>query len=263
MIKNIVITGSSRGIGYEMALKFLESGCNVTLSGRKETLPVDKSDILEKYKNKYIYVQCDVLVKANLEKLWDVSAARWGEIDVWINNAGRNAPNSFIWETDESHTADIIRTNITGMILGSQVAAKRMIDQDKGYIYSMEGLGSNNMIQKKTVLYGTTKCALTYFMKGLAKELEDSPVNAGRLSPGMMLTDFITKNSDGSPSEVVTNEQFRKVFNILADKPDRVAVFLVRKILTNKKNGVHIMWLTNTKAAWRFMTAPLRKRKLI
>ena len=246
-----------------MALKFLEADCNVTLSGRKEEMPEDKSDKLAKFEDKLIYIKCNVQDLDDLQNLWDRSVEKWGCVDVWINNAGRNSPDSYIWETDEKSTADIIRTNITGMILGSQVAAKNMLARDTGFIYSMEGLGSNNMIQEKTVLYGTTKCALTYFMKGLAKELEKSGVKAGRLSPGMMLTDFITKTPEGEPSEVVTNEKFKKVFNILADRPETVAAYLVPKILSNNKNNAHIMWLTNRKAAFRFMTAPFRKRKLI
>jgi short-subunit dehydrogenase len=149
------------------------------------------------------------------------------------------------------------------MIYGSQIAATGMLKQGHGAIYSMEGLGSNNMIQIKTILYGTTKHALTYFMKGLAKELKGTNVTAGRLSPGMVLTDFITKTPDGEPSEVVADEQFRKTFNILADKPDTVAKYFVPRILGNTKNDAQIAWLTNRKAAWRFMTAGFRKDRLI
>ena len=138
-----------------------------------------------------------------------------------------------------------------------------MLKQGYGAIYSMEGLGSNNMIQVKTILYGTTKCALTYFMKGLARELKGTGIIAGRLSPGMMLTDLITKTPDGEQSEVIADEKFKKVFNILADKPETVAKFFVPKILSNTKNGAQIAWLTNRKAAWRFMTAGFRKGRLI
>lgn len=127
----------------------------------------------------------------------------------------------------------------------------------------MEGLGSNNMIQLKTILYGTTKHALTYFMKGLAKELQGTGVLVGRLSPGMMLTDFITKTPDGDQSEAISGEKFKKVFNIMADKPETVAKFFIPKILNNTKNDAQISWLTNRKMAWRFLTASFRKDKLI
>jgi short-subunit dehydrogenase len=263
MSKNVVITGSTRGIGFEMARQFLKNNCNVTLSGRGAELSKETIDELKDFSKRYIYVSCNVQSKEDLQRLWDISAKNWGKIDIWINNAGQNTPHIYSWETKEAVTRQIIETNITGMVMGSQVAVKGMLGQKAGAVYSMEGLGSNNMIQEKTIHYGMTKRALTYYMKGLAKELEGSGVIAGRLSPGMMLTDFITKNPDGKPSEVTTNESFRKVFNILADKPGTVAEFLVPRMLSNKKNDAHIVWLTNGKAAVRFMTAPFKKRKLI
>ncbi len=262
-MKNVVITGSTRGIGLCMAREFLRAGCNVTLSGRGETLAETTQAELMPFRGKYIYVPCNVQKKSDLQNLWDASVERWGCVDIWINNAGQNTPHVFSWETGESYTENVIRTNIIGVIYGSQVAAAGMIKQGHGAIYSMEGLGSNNMIQPKTILYGTTKRALTYFMRGLARELEGTGVIAGRLSPGMMLTDFITKTPDGDPSDVISDEKFRKLFNILADKPETVAKFFVPRILSNTKNDVLIAWLTNRKAAWRFMTAPLRKDRLI
>lgn len=98
------------------------------------------------------------------------------------------------------------------------------------------------MIIEQTIIYGTSKESLTYFIKGMAKELKDSPVKIGRLSPGMMLTDFITKSPTGESPSVTQDHEFRKVFNALADKPETVAKFLVpswkimiNDILLNKK----------------------------
>ncbi len=262
-MKNVVITGSTRGIGFSMATEFLRAGCNVTMSGRGEALPEVTGASLSLFKGKYIYVPCNVQKKASLQSLWDASMEKWGRIDIWINNAGQNTPHMFSWETGETYTENAIKTNITGMIYGSQIAAVGMIKQGHGAIYSMEGLGSNNMIQLKTILYGTTKHALTYFMKGLAKELEGTGIIAGRLSPGMMLTDFITKTPDGEQSEVIVDEKFRKIFNILADKPETVAKFFIPRILSNAKNDAQIAFLTNRKATWRFITAVFRKNRLI
>jgi short-subunit dehydrogenase len=262
-MKTIVITGSTRGIGLAMAKTFLATGCQVTLSGRGESLGAGVQNELNAYEDKYIYIPCDVQCKSDLLRLWNKSKDTWGQIDIWINNAGQNAPNAFVYETDESYVNKIIATNITGMVYGSQIAAKEMLLQKHGAIYSMEGLGSNNMIQKKTILYGMTKHALTYFMKGLAKELDGTSVIAGRLSPGMMLTDFITKTPDGKTAAIEQDERFQRLFNILADKPETVAAFFVPRILANKRNNVQISWLTNRKAAYRFLMAPIVKRKLL
>jgi short-subunit dehydrogenase len=262
-MKNVVITGSTRGIGFSMASEFLQAGCKVTLSGRGEALAEAVLKELSPFEGKYIYIQCNVQEKASLQNLWDASLKQWGGVDIWINNAGQNAPHMFSWETGESYTENVIKINIIGMIYGSQIAAAEMVKQGHGAIYSMEGLGSNDMIQLKTILYGTTKHALTYFMKGLANELDGTGVIAARLSPGMMLTDFITKAPDGKDSEVVSDKKFKKIFNTLADKPETVAEFFIPKMLSNTKNNAQIIWLTNRKSAWRFITAGFRKERLI
>ncbi|ODU55351.1 MAG: alcohol dehydrogenase [Clostridium sp. SCN 57-10] len=262
-MKHVVITGSTRGVGLFMAKEFLAAGCSVTLSGRGKELPEAARNELKPYEQNYIYIPCDVQQKASLQNLWDTSCKRWGSVDVWINNAGQNVPHENVWETGEAYTENVIHTNLTGMIFGSQIAAEGMLKQGSGAIYSMEGLGSDGMIQRKTILYGTTKRALRYFMQALAKELEGTCVIAGRLSPGMMLTDFITKTPDGERSEVIADAKFVKLFNALADRPETVARFLVPRMLSNTKNNVLIAWLTNRKAAWRFATAGMRKEKLI
>lgn len=262
-MKSVVITGSTRGLGLAMAREFLRAGCNVTLSGRGESLPEAVRAELSCFKRNYVYIQCNVQEKASLQDLWDLSLKQWGGVDIWINNAGQNTPHMFSWETGETFTENVINTNILGMIYGSQIAAAEMLKQGHGAIYSMEGLGSNNMIQRKTILYGTTKHALTYFMKGLANELDGTGVIAARLSPGMMLTDFITKAPDGEDSGVVSDKKFKKVFNTLADKPETVAEFFIPKMLSNTKNNAQIIWLTNRKSAWRFITAGFRRERLI
>jgi len=154
-MKNVVITGSTRGIGLAMAVEFLKSGCRVTLSGRGKSLHPHSAEALHPFGGSYQYVPCNVQDKRDLAALWDAAVRRFGAVDIWINNAGQNAPHDWIWDTGDQYVRAVIDTNITGMILGSQVAVKGMLDQGHGAIYSMEGLGSNDMIQQKTILYGT------------------------------------------------------------------------------------------------------------
>jgi NADP-dependent 3-hydroxy acid dehydrogenase YdfG len=262
-MKNVVITGSTRGVGLCMAKEFLKSGCNVTVSGRSEkSFEIAKQELAE-FSDKVLYVPCNVRRKEELENLWQESARKWGQVDYWINNAGQNAPHEFAYDTEQSYVDAVIDTNIRGLIYGSQVAVRNMLLQASGQLWNMEGLGSNDMIQVKTILYGTSKRALTYFTRGLAKELVGKPVLVGRLSPGMMLTDFITKTPDGEKSPVIEDQRFKKIFNILADKPETVAAFFVPRMLENKKNDAHIVWLTKIKALLRFTTSSFNKRELL
>ena len=263
IMKHVIITGSTRGIGLAMAKEFLTRGHRVTISGRHTDLPQQTENHLSDYRGSYTYFPCDVKNKASIEELWNFSVHQWGIVDIWINNAGVNSPHDAVYNIEKKFTDNVINTNILGMIYGSQVAAKGMLSQGSGAIYNMEGLGSNNMIQRNTVLYGTTKCALTYFTRGLAKELKGTPVIAGRLSPGMMLTDFITKTPDGRKAAIEDDSSFQKVFNVLADKPETVAPFLVEKMLNNTRNDAQFVWLTNSKAGIRFISSIFKPRKII
>jgi NADP-dependent 3-hydroxy acid dehydrogenase YdfG len=262
-MKNVVITGSTRGLGLAMAKEFLKAGCKVTISGSRPDSFNRAQEKLKGYENQFVYIPCNVRNISDIRNLWTKSAEKWGKIDIWINNAGQNCPHEFAWATEEQYIDAVVDTNIKGVMYGSKVAVENMIKQGHGQVWNMEGLGSNNMIIEKTILYGTTKHALTYFTKGLAKELKNSYVKIGRLSPGMMLTEFITKSPKGEESSVIRDSSFTKVFNLLADRPETVAEFFIPKILENTKQNAHIQWLTNIKSCKRFMAAPFRKRELL
>lgn len=77
-------------------------------------------------------------------------------------------------------------------------------------------------IQEKEVRYKIYTEPLLLIVKN---KINIQGLLAGRFSPGMMLTDFITKTPDGEQSEIIADEKFRKIFNILADKPDTIAKF--------------------------------------
>ena len=147
-------------------------------------------------------------------------------------------------------------------MLGSSIAVKLMEKQPSGgWVYNLEGLGSNDVIIPGLSMYGTSKRAVTYFTKALAKELEErkNNVKAGLLSPGVMITDLTVK-ALGGEERIELPDKTKKFYNIMGDYPDKVAGYLVKEILANTRNGAHIQWLTGPKIAWRFMTAGIRKQ---
>jgi hypothetical protein len=79
----------------------------------------------------------------------------------------------------------------------------------------------------------------------------------------MMLTDFITKSPDASVPAIESQKSFRKIFNLLADRPETVAKFFIPKMLENTRNNVQFEWLTTGKATARFMFGPFTKRKIL
>ena len=136
-----------------------------------------------------------------------------------------------------------------------------MIKQASGQIYNVEGYGSNDAVSLGLSLDGTSKRAVTYFTEALAKECEVMKTNVliGKITPGIMITDFIT-TSLGNGEKIELDEKTKKVYNILGDYPETIACFMVDKIINNKKNGVKFTWLTNFRATIRFMTSAFNKR---
>jgi NAD(P)-dependent dehydrogenase (short-subunit alcohol dehydrogenase family) len=99
-MKSVVITGSTRGIGFGLADAFLALDCNVTISGRSEQGTKQAVDALSnRYRYQKIYgYPCDTTQYDQVEHLWQEAQAQFGKVDIWINNAGvAHAPQKS-WE---------------------------------------------------------------------------------------------------------------------------------------------------------------------
>ena len=262
-MKTVVITGSARGLGFEMAKVFRNNEFNVVISDLKqESLDLAKKELEEiKAEGTVKTCICDVTKSDNIQNLIDFTKKEFKEIDIWINNAGVNQPEEPIWDLTEKEIDLVLNVDLKGAIMGSKLVMKEMINSKKGAIYNVEGYGSNDAKMLGLSIYGTSKRAITYFTEALAKESaeKETGIIVGRLSPGIMITDFIV-NALGDKEKINLSEKTKKVYNILGDYPDVVAKFLVENMIKNTKNDAHIEWLTSGKAAWRFMTAGFNKR---
>jgi NAD(P)-dependent dehydrogenase (short-subunit alcohol dehydrogenase family) len=253
-VKHVVITGSTRGIGFGLALEFLKAGCKVTINGKSQESIDHALNRLKGKDSSLVHgYAASVEERKNLENLWNFAEQQFGKIDIWINNAGIDQSRKYIWEMDDQEYEQVIRTNLLGAIHGSHVAFNHMLQQGEGQIFNMEGFGSNGMMREKMTLYGTSKSAISYFTRSLAIEAKLTPVKVGTLSPGMVATDFLRKSLD---------EHNRKIYNILGDKVEPVTKFLAAKVLENQVNDARIQWLTNPKVTWRFISSIWRKRDI-
>ena len=219
-MKTVVITGSTRGLGFEMAKLFRAAGWNLVVNGVNEARLNAAVETLRAIEGAGEVDGCrgSVASTEELQALVDFAAQRFGAIDIWINNAGVNQPMKAIWELSEQEIDAILDIDLRGAVMGSRLAALQMEKQPQGgFIYNLEGYGSNDA------------------------------------------TDFTVKALGGAES-IALPEKTKKVYNILGDYPDVVAAHLVKGMLENTKNNAHIEWLTSGKAAWRFMTAAFNKR---
>ena len=258
-MKVVVITGSTRGIGHGMADAFLARGCGVTISGRTATAVEEAVSALATRHDagRILGQACDVREFDQVQALWDAAAEHYGRVDIWINNACVAQGQSDFWNHTPSKIRSVVETNMTGAMYGAKVALKGMLDQGFGSFYNMEGLGSDGRQIEGLGLYGTTKRGLAYLTDALIEDTKGTGLVVGALRPGMVATDLLTGQYEGHPEEW---ERARRVFDLLADRVETVAPWMVDKVLANTRTGVRFKWLTPWRLAGRFLSAPFRKR---
>lgn len=201
----------------------------------------------------------DVTNPEDHQKLWETAVSQFGKVDVWINNAGIGHPMMMVWDIPPEKVDKVVDVDLKGLIFGSQIAIRGMMAQGFGHLYNMEGFGSNGRTRPGISIYGTTKAGVRFLTESLTAETKETPVKVSALSPGIVITEFITDQYKDDPQGL---EDAKNVFNILGDKVETVTPWLVDKVLTNDKSGERFEWLTPFKVTKRFATARFNKRDL-
>ncbi len=262
-MKTVVITGSARGFGFEMAKCFREKNYNVVICDLNKEALENASKELAKInsKGKVLDYILDIIDYGNTKDMIDDVVSKIKTIDIWINNAGVNQSERAIWELDEKEINRLIDVDLKGTILCSNLILKHFEKNNNGAIYNVEGYGSNDAKMLGLSIYGTAKRAITYFTEALAKEVETRKLNVkvGKITPGIMITNFIN-TSLGDGEKITLSEKTKNVYNILGDRPETIARFMVDKIDKNNKNNVKFTFLTNARASGRFIKALFGKK---
>jgi NAD(P)-dependent dehydrogenase (short-subunit alcohol dehydrogenase family) len=261
MSKVIVITGSTKGIGLGLADSFLQAGCRVVISGRNpQGLEQAALQLSSRYGEASLAgFLCDVTRPEEIAQLWDSAVARFGRVDIWINNAGSAHPQQNLWEIPAETIRATFDSNVFGLLNACRVVIPRLKAQGGGQILNFEGFGSNGRSRPGLGGYGATKAAVAFINKTLALELEGSPVQVGSIQPGMVMTGLVLDQFREDPAGL---EKFKPIFNIIASSVEEVAPVLARKILASNRNGAHIRFLEPWQLSLRFLMAPFQKRDL-
>jgi NAD(P)-dependent dehydrogenase (short-subunit alcohol dehydrogenase family) len=265
--KTVVITGSTRGIGFGLAKQFVVRGHSVVVSGRNQATAEKAAAALQAVATggaRAVGIACDITDSAQAEALWAGAAKALGRVDIWINNAGAINTMRPIGELDPADIQAVPRTNLIGTAYCCRAALRGMSAQEprdgiKGALYNFEGFGSDGAKSEGMSIYGASKFGLTYFTKTLIKEMKGTGVLVGYLSPGMVTTEMLLKaKHDVSPERWA---RMKRLYRILANDVDTVTAWLVERTLANTTHGAHIAWLTRGKAVLRFFKALVVKPK--
>ncbi|MBK7864076.1 MAG: SDR family oxidoreductase [Archangiaceae bacterium] len=235
----VVVTGSTRGVGFGLVSAFLERGCNVVVHGRSKA-----ADAAAKlgFPERVLAFDGDVTDAGSVRALWDTAEQRFGRVDVWVNNAGSGGALVPVAQLPLETCSSVVATNLTGCVLGTRVALEGMLRLGGGQIFNMEGFGSNPHIKRTGMaVYGATKCAVRYFTQSVSREVKGSTVKVGTLSPGIVVTQMLVGQFDGAPA--AQWERSRRFYNKVADTVETVAPYLAERVLANEKNGAAIAWI--------------------
>lgn len=228
----IVITGSASGIGYGLAEAFVARGCRLMLSD----LPGNKLDAAAAAlgaPERVASQPCDVRQREQLQQLWDAAVARFGRVDIWLNNAGVGPPVVRLDSVPPDWIDRALDVNLKGLMHGTQVALAGMLQQGGGAIYNTVGFGYDGRKQENLTVYGTSKAAARYFSESTAKELGDCPVRVSWLNPGFVLTPMTIEENRRIRERIgdARWQKIRWVMNAIADTPEAATPWLVERIL--------------------------------
>jgi NAD(P)-dependent dehydrogenase (short-subunit alcohol dehydrogenase family) len=254
------VTGGTRGLGFGLVRAFLALGCHVTFCGREQGSVDEALARLRAELGAAAPVDgltCDVSASDQVGALWAQAAAR-APVDVWVNNAGRNAAPRPFWELELASVRAIVDTNIAGVVNGSWVALRGMIAQGHGAIYNLEGMGSDGSRWPGLAPYGASKLAVAYLSRALAVEARATKVLVATVEPGIVITSMLA-SVYADPTRF---GPFARWIDGLAQPVDAVAPALARKMLANTRSGVRLRPF-NAAVLWlQLLAAPFRARKL-
>ena len=214
--KVVLVTGSSRGIGRSIAVKFAKEGASVVINYRSnENEAKAITEIISSYSD-CMCIQADVSKEKDVKRMIDTIIERYGHLDILVNNAGIAIDNDF----KDRHVKDwqeTLNTNLIGVFLTSKYAGKYMLQNQYGKIINISSTNGIDTIYPYSIDYDASKAGLINMTKNLA--IEFAPViNVNAVAPGWVDTGM---NDDLSKS-YLKSEMERTLLKRVAE-PEEIA----------------------------------------
>lgn len=198
--KTVLITGGSRGLGYETAKKFLQGGASVVITARSEKQLEEASKNLEKI-GPVLAVPGDVSREQDVIRTVKEAYSRFGLIHVLVNNAGNSLVKKLI-DTELDEWNRVFEVHSTGAFLMCREVLKNMKEnRTRGKIVNVSSVAGKTGTVLGTA-YSAAKAALIGLTKSLAKELAPVGINVNCVCPGAMDTKMFHEGSIGGVSRL-------------------------------------------------------------
>ena len=192
-----VVIGGTSGIGRVIALGLAEGGADVVATGRREDQVRCVAGEIEELGRKSLVCPADVTSRESIEHLQAKVAAKFGNIDILVNCAGKTKRTPTL-QVGEAEWADVLDTNLNGTLRACQVFGGPMVAQKRGSIINVASL-SSFLGWFEVSAYAASKAAVASLTKNLAVEWAASNVRVNAIAPGNFRTDLNAALLDGTP----------------------------------------------------------------
>ncbi|QDE69197.1 short-chain dehydrogenase [Myxococcus xanthus] len=201
MDKVVVITGASSGIGAELARQAAGKGARLVLAARRKA---ELEVVAGQCGREALAVVTDATRRADMERLRDAALARFGRIDVWVNNAGRGITRSVAELTDADLEA-MWRDNVNSALYGMQAVLPHFQSRDAGQLVNVSSALGRLPIVPHRSAYSAAKHALNALSACLRQELRETHpgITVTVVMPGVVATAFGDNALGGGPDSRV------------------------------------------------------------
>lgn len=184
---NAVVTGVSRGIGRATAIALARAGANVAGVFFNDPAGADEVQAeIEEAGVESVVVEADMGDPETSDRLVAEVTARWGGVDIWVNNAARLMVKPLV-ETSDDEWHGLLAANLHGYFYGSRAAARVMYGQGRGRIINVTS-ASDILYVSNLGAYATAKGGVLSLSKNLALEAAPHGVTVNCVAPGAIDT---------------------------------------------------------------------------
>ncbi len=198
-----IVTGSTRGIGKEIALGFARAGAAVMICGRNAESAKTVSDDFKKQGLESDSFECDVTSRRSVEEMLNKILDKYKRVDILVNNAGITKDNLLVKMTENDWDA-VIDVNLKGVFNCTKAVTKPMLKAKQGRIInvaSVIGIVGN----AGQANYAASKAGIIGFTKSVARELASRNINVNAVAPGYIQTEMTARLSDKAREQILND----------------------------------------------------------
>lgn len=208
----VLITGALTGIGRATAVAFAEKGANVVVSGRHDDKGHELVAELKALGAEAEFIRADVTKEDEVRNLVDKAVARFGRLDVAVNNAGFEGETGPIQDATVENFKAVHDTNVLGVFLSMKYELRAMSDQSSGSIVNIASTYGHKAAAGATA-YVSSKFAVEGLTKTVALEQGNSGIRVNAVGPGPVNTsmlDRFTGTAEGNDALISTVPLLRR-----------------------------------------------------